>query len=220
MKILNYRGIRIVWTGHSGFRISNNIKIWIDPYQINNVVDTDIVLITHGHPYHYDKNNLKKILTHKSILIIPHGILIREYEFPCETIYVKPGDIIKIKDVCIWAVPAYNVNKFKAPGIVFHPKEALNVGYVIEYMDTKIYHSGDTDKIPEMRGLECDIALLPVSGVCVMTADEAVDAAKLINPKITIPMHYGEIIGNRHDAEKFKEKLENTGIQVIILKRE
>jgi L-ascorbate metabolism protein UlaG (beta-lactamase superfamily) len=70
---------------------------------------------------------------------------------------------------------------------------------------TKIYHAGDTDPIPEMEGLDVDIAMLPVSGVYVATAEEAVEAANKIKPKTVIPMHYGSIVGSRADAERFKE---------------
>lgn len=50
--------------------------------------------------------------------------------------------------------------------------------------------------------------MLPVSGTYVMTADEAVEAAKLIRPKIAVPMHYDAIVGSKNDAMKFKNSLE------------
>ncbi len=52
-----------------------------------------------------------------------------------------------------------------------------------------------------------------------MTADEAVQAAKAINPKIAIPMHYGAIVGSEDDAMKFKKALEGQ-IEVVILQKE
>jgi L-ascorbate metabolism protein UlaG (beta-lactamase superfamily) len=55
-----------------------------------------------------------------------------------------------------------------------------------------------------MKSIRPDIALLPVSGTYVMTAQEAAEAAASINPKIAIPMHYGAIVGDKKDAEKFK----------------
>ena len=103
-------------------------------------------------------------------------------------------------------MPAYNVNKFRSPGVPFHPKEAGNVGFVIAVEGQRIYHAGDTDVIPEMEAIETDIALLPVSGTYVMTAEEAVEAAALIKPKVAIPMHVGRGIGAHDDAERFKEK--------------
>jgi hypothetical protein len=63
-----------------------------------------------------------------------------------------------------------------------------------------------TDFMPEMKGLKPDVALLPVSGTYVMTAEEAAEAAAAIQPKVAIPMHVGKGIGSLSDAERFKEK--------------
>jgi len=87
-------------------------------------------------------------------------------------------------------------------------------------MGKRIYIAGDTDYIPEMKSFkDIDIALLPVSGTYVMTAEEAVQAALDINPKIAIPMHYGSIVGSEKDAQYFAEKLKGK-IDVIILQPE
>ncbi len=80
---------------------------------------------------------------------------------------------------------------------------------------TRIYFAGDTDRIPEMKDFDADIALLPVSGTYVMTAEEAAGAALDINPKVAIPMHYITVVGTKNDAEKFKELLEGK-IEVVI----
>ncbi|MEM2004008.1 MAG: MBL fold metallo-hydrolase, partial [Nitrososphaerota archaeon] len=115
-------------------------------------------------------------------------------------------------------VPAYNVNKFRAPGVVFHPKEYGGVGYIIEVDNIRIYHPGDTDLIEEMKTLgRIDVALLPVSGTYVMTAEEAAKAVDIIKPDLAIPMHFGEIVGSEKDAQTFKSK---ASCRVEILKPE
>ena len=83
----------------------------------------------------------------------------------------------------------------------------------------RVYHAGDTDHIPEMSGLRCDVALLPVSGKYVMTADEAAKAAKSIQPTIAVPMHYGDqdVVGTLADAERFKGLCNQASIEVAIL---
>ena len=120
---------------------------------------------------------------------------------------VKPGDRITAKELEIEAVPAYNVNKFRSPGVPFHPRESMYVGFVITMSGQRIYHAGDTDHIPEMSNLgEIDIALLPVSGHYVMTAAEAVEAAETIQPGLVIPMHVGRGIGSLSDRWVFEER--------------
>ncbi len=80
----------------------------------------------------------------------------------------------------------------------------------------RVYHAGNPDFIPEMKSIKADIALIPVSGTYVMTAKEAVEAAKALKPKIAIPMHYGAIVGSEEDAKAFKELLKGT-VDVRIL---
>jgi len=70
---------------------------------------------------------------------------------------------------------------------------------------TTIYHTGDSDLVPEMENLRPDILLVPVSGTYVMTASEAARAVGAIRPKVAIPMHYGSIVGNERDAKEFSE---------------
>jgi len=70
-----------------------------------------------------------------------------------------------------------------------------------------------------MKNFKVDIALLPVSGTYVMTADEAVRAALDMKPKVAIPMHYGSIVGSEKDAKKFADSLKGK-IEVVILKEE
>ncbi|MBS1127105.1 MAG: metal dependent hydrolase [Nitrospirae bacterium] len=113
----------------------------------------------------------------------------------------------------IEAVPSYNTNK------QFHTKDRGWVGYVFTAKGQRIYIAGDTDYIAEMKNIKADIALLPVSGTYVMTADEAAQAALDIKPKVAIPMHYGSIVGTNDDAQRFAEKLKGK-IDVVILQKE
>jgi L-ascorbate metabolism protein UlaG (beta-lactamase superfamily) len=115
--------------------------------------------------------------------------------------------------VDIEAVPSYNTNK------KYHTKDRGWVGYVFTVNGQRVYIAGDTDRIPEMKDVRCDIALLPVSGTYVMTADEAVQAALDIKPKIAVPMHYGSIVGSKADAEKFAAALKGK-VEVVILEEE
>jgi L-ascorbate metabolism protein UlaG (beta-lactamase superfamily) len=124
---------------------------------------------------------------------------------------VAPGDRIAVKGVQVEAIAAYNTNK------KFHPKADNKVGFIITINNMRIYHTGDTDDIPEMSSAKPDVALVPVSGTYVMTAEEA---AKAINEKIrpkklVIPMHYGSIVGSEQDAAKFKQLVTACPVQIL-----
>jgi len=125
---------------------------------------------------------------------------------------VHAGDRLTVKGVDIQVLPAYNKTK------QYHPRSKGHVGYVITLGGQRIYHAGDTDAIPEMRGLKPDVALVPVSGTYVMDVDEALEALKLIEPAMAVPMHYGDIVGTDRDAARFQE-LSPVPVTVLPLER-
>lgn len=187
---------------HDCMKISNGIKIYFDPFEIPDDEPGDIILITHGHRDHCSPDDIEKLTKIGTAIVAAEECKDKLGE---DVTYVKPGDKLEIKGIQIEVVPAYNIDKFRAPGVPYHPKEDGKVGYVVTVQGKRIYHAGDTDNIPEMADLkDIDIAFLPVSGTYVMTAEEAAKACDIIKPKVAIPMHYGKIVGTPKDAEIFK----------------
>lgn len=202
----------IKWLGQSGFKIisKEGKTIYIDPYNLPaGSPKADFIFLTHSHFDHFSPENIAKIRDENTQIFCPGG---EACKIGGRVREVKPGDRLEAKGLKIEVVPAYNTNKD------FHPKENNWVGYVLEIDGQRIYHAGDTDLIPEMKDLkDIDIAMLPVSGTYVMTSDEAVEAVKIINPKIVIPMHYGDEVGTLSDALNLKDKVE---AEVVILEKE
>lgn len=215
MNRVRINGISVEWLGYASFKLENDVVIYIDPTFSYKLERADIVLITHHHANHFNKRVLHKISSRDTVVICPYKVSIMIKDMP-NVITVKPGDIVVMKNLRIWATPAYNVNKFNQEGYLIHPREELNVGYVIKYRDLTIYHTGDTDNIPELRGILCDVALLPIGGKCVMDIDEAVNAATTINPRIVIPMHYDPLDIPKEKFNDFIKRLRNIGIDVLI----
>jgi len=216
---MKIRGIDIELLNHDAVKIKDKMIIYIDPFQIPKGDKADLILISHEHQDHCSPEDLRKIVKPETIILASQQCrekLETMKNFIKEIRYLKPNESIKIGDVIVDTVAAYNVNKFREPGKVFHPKEDQKLGFIINLKLGRIYHPGDTDVIPEMKNLRnIDIAFLPVSGIYVMTAEEAAEAVEIIRPKIVIPFHYGAIIGSREDAEKLKSL---TKFDVRILK--
>jgi L-ascorbate metabolism protein UlaG (beta-lactamase superfamily) len=207
---------RIHWLGHDTFRMDGLPIIYFDPYQLGKGnPKADVIFITHDHSDHCSPGDVAKIQKDDTTIVT---VAAAAAKLKGDIRTVKPGDKVTVKGIEVEAVPAYNVNKFRSPGVPFHPKESGYVGFVVTLDGQRIYHAGDTDPIPEMADLgEIDIAFLPVSGTYAMTADEAVEAARTINPKVAIPMHVGRGIGSLKDAQSFKEK---APVEVVILEIE
>lgn len=206
----------IHWLGHDSFRIKGDgLVIYIDPWQIEDGPKADLILITHDHRDHCSPADVAKVQKKDSVIVT---VAAAAAKLSGQIQVVKPGDELRVKGIPISAVPAYNVNKFRSPGVPFHPRESGYVGFVVTVEGQRIYHAGDTDCIPEMGSINADIALLPVSGTYVMTADEAVEAAAIIKPQIAIPMHIGRGIGSLADAERFKEKA-SVPVEILPMKK-
>ncbi|MCD6473217.1 MBL fold metallo-hydrolase [Candidatus Aerophobetes bacterium] len=198
----------ISWLGHASFKITNDKVLYIDPWKLKKEDKADIILITHPHYDHLSLKDISKIQTEDTIIVIPPD---GASKLKGNIKTVRPGDNLTIKGIDIKVVPAYNIKKD------YHPKENRWVGFILNMKGTRIYHSGDTDFIPEMKKIKADIALLPIGGTYTMDVAEAVEAVKAINPKVVIPMHYGDIVGSVEDAEKFKKL---SPVKVEILKKE
>ena len=198
----------IKWLGHASFKITEGKTIYIDPWNLRKKDEADIILVTHPHYDHLSVGDISKIQTEETVIVTTAD---GAEKLKGNIKRVKPGDLLTVKEVKIEVVPAYNIGKN------FHPKENGWVGFIIEVGGKRIYHSGDTDFIPEMEKIKVDVALLPIGGTYTMSAEEAVKAAKAINPKVAIPMHYGDIVGSIEDAERFKKM---SPVKVEILKRE
>ncbi len=214
-----YGEVEISWLGHAAFLVKHGDTLYyFDPFKIEPKGKADVVLVSHEHFDHLSTEDLRKIVKPETELVAPEVCRDQLRMLGSGVIkLVKPGDVIEVKNGKVEVVPAYNINKFRAPGVVYHPKERGGVGYVLEVGGVRIYHAGDTDFIPEMKNLKVDVALVPVSGTFVMTAEEAAQAVNTFKPKVAIPMHFGAIVGDRSDAEKFKELAE---VEVVILEKE
>jgi len=199
----------IHWLGHASVRIDDAITIYIDPWKVADPKQADLILVTHEHFDHLSKDDIARLRGPETVVVAPEGAAAK---LPGEVRVVAPSERFEAAGVWVETVPSYNTDK---PN---HPKVAGYVGYVVELEGRRIYHAGDTDLIPEMADIRCDVALLPVGGTYTMDAKQAARALEILRPKIAIPIHWGKVVGSKRDAKRFQE-LAPAGVRVEILQR-
>ena len=142
----------------------------------------DLILITHEHGDHLDKEAIAKIKKQGTQIILTKTCA---SQLGSGTI-LSNGEETTVDGIKIEAVPAYNLEK------QFHLKGIGN-GYVLTFGDKKVYVAGDTENIPEMANLKnIDIAFLPMNLPYTMTPEMVADAASMFKPKILYPYHFGD----------------------------
>ena len=198
----------------------NDITIYIDPVGGAKVFEgqklPDLILITDIHGDHLSLETLKELQTEKAKIIVPQAVgdMIPE-NFTPQIDVLNNGDSKERYGITIEAIPMYNLRK---EALKFHKKGRGN-GYVLNMAGQRVYFSGDTEDILEMRALQhIDKAFICMNLPYTMTVESAADAVLEFNPKQVYPYHYrGK--PNVSDIAKFK-KLVNSGnpnIEVIRL---
>lgn len=178
---------KLLYQGHGSLRLTTEegVVVYIDPY-IGEGYDkpADLILVTHQHP------------DHNKIDLPPHSegcVIIQNMDAIQQGAYQQ----FDVEGIHIEAVEAYNKN---------HPKDQC-VGYLVSVDGVTIYFAGDTGKTEQMTELadrKIDYALLPTDGIFTMNIKKALECAKLIGAKHTIPIHMapGKLF-DRKKAEKF-----------------
>ena len=199
---------------HASIRLEyDGREIEIDPVTKlgNRTIDytampkANIILLTHEHGDHFDKEAIRLLSDDATQLITNR----RCADMLGSGTVMANGDKMQITDdIMVEAVPAYNISEGRTQ---FHPKGRDN-GYILTVDGLRIYVAGDTEDIPEMASIkDIDIAFLPCNQPYTMTTEQLVKAARTVNPKVLFPYHYGQT-----DVTMLPSQLQSAGIDVRI----
>lgn len=212
----------IHWVGHATFFFNDknhNAIYFVDPFQLENLSleKADIIFITHSHHDHLSRPDINLVLKDNTMVVGPPDVLDKIDIDAKRKVFVSPGNDYEVKGFLFSTVAAYNNHPQR---LSFHPKSNKWVGYIFNLNNQKIYHGGDTDFVNEMKALKdlnLDVALLPIGGTYTMDVKEAAEAANIIAAKITVPMHYKNILGDDYKSaeEEFKRLVTNSKVVIL-----
>jgi L-ascorbate metabolism protein UlaG (beta-lactamase superfamily) len=190
----------------------SNTVIYVDPVggaqPFNGLPRPDLILLTHAHGDHFNANTLQAVAGEKTVLVAPEAVATQLPEkLRAQTVVLTNGEAKTVAGVRLDVVPAYNTTPAR---LQYHPKGAGN-GYVATLGGKRIYISGDTEDIPEMRALKnIDVAFICMNLPYTMTEEQAASAMREFKPKIVYPYHY-----RGSDTEKFKKLVgTDSGVEV------
>lgn len=202
--------------GHASFVIqSGEVTIFVDPVgdieKYKAFPTPQLILITHGHGDHFNKELIGKVKDEQTVFVGP-SVVTDQLNYGMS---IGNGAKITVKGIVIEAIPMYNTT---ADRLNFHPKNVGN-GYVITLNNERIYIAGDTEDILEMRALKnIDYAFICMNLPYTMDPEQAASAVLEFKPKHVYPYHYRQKDGFS-DIEKFRKLVSvNPSIEVEVLK--
>jgi L-ascorbate metabolism protein UlaG (beta-lactamase superfamily) len=185
--------LKITFVGHGTLMLTcGSAVVHVDPWSKKadyaKMPKADVILVTHGHRDHLDAEAIAAVRQEGTTVLLPAKCAAAV----TGGVVMKNGDARTVKALKIEAVPAYNTVHQREPGVPYHPRGEGN-GYVITFGDTRVYVAGDTENVPEMKGLKgIDVAFLPMNLPYTMTPEMVADAAKAFRPKTLYPYHTGK----------------------------
>ncbi len=217
----NDNSFKVIPVQHATMVIEWNGKvIYVDPVggavSFQKYKRPDIILVTDIHGDHFNLETVEGLYTEKVTVVVPQAVADKMPESLASQIEVLKNNQVKdFQGLTIEGIPMYNLRE---EALKFHTKGRGN-GYVLEMQGERVYISGDTEDIPEMRSLKnIDRAFICMNLPYTMPVENAADAVLAFQPKIVYPYHYRGTDGFS-DIEKFKsivnQKNENIDVTVL-----
>ena len=174
----------------------------------------DLILVSHSHGDHFSISTLNAVTNANTVIIAPQAVYNNmSATLKTLTLVMTNGATTNVMGLGIAAVPAYNLTSS------YHPKGVGN-GYVLTIGGKRIYLSGDTEDIPEMRALQdIDVAFICINVPYTMPGDKARSAVREFRPQIVYPYHYRNQDSTYPNLNAFKQQVgTDLGIEVRLRK--
>jgi L-ascorbate metabolism protein UlaG (beta-lactamase superfamily) len=201
---INHASFVMIWNGKT---------IYNDPvgpaatYQ--GLPRADLILVSHIHGDHFDSSGstLNSVKGSNAVIVAPQAVFnMLSATLKNLTIVQTNGSTTNVMGLTIDAVPAYNSN---------HPRGTGN-GYILTIGGKRIYMSGDTEDIPEMRSLQgIDVAFLCMNVPFTMSVNQAASAVRDFHPRVVYPYHYRNQDSSFANLNSFKQQVgTDLGVEV------
>jgi len=232
--MLQLRGNKITWLGHSTFMITTpgGKVILVEPWVMSNPAcpashkkfsRIDVMLITHGHGDHMgDAVALAREHKPQIVGIYEMCLWLESKGFGEQTRPMSKGGTQKVGEIEVTMVHAIHSSGIEDDGKVVYAGEPC--GYILRLPGgLSLYHAGDTAVFGDMKLIgelyAPDLACLPIGDHFTMGPREAALAIRLLGIRYVIPMHYGTFSVLTGTPEKLREITQDiAGLEIYTLR--
>lgn len=198
----------ITWFRGSSVRIrAGGYEVHVDPTGITQESSADVILLTHPHFDNFSEEDIARVRGPDTVVVAPASM---KKQLLDADHFMRAGDMLQLDGFDVLAVPAHNLDK------KFHTPEDGWLGYVFTVAGTTFYHAGDTDFLPSMADIRCDVALLPCGGHYTMGVEDAARAAEACGADVLVPIRWGEPHGSLEDVQRLRSLFPG---EVLVLER-
>lgn len=205
-------GVEVIPIHHGSLILKWQEKVvYIDPWSRGDYTGqppADLILITDIHGDHLDPEQVSRIRKDETIIVAPAAV---QKSVP-EAIALSNGETIRPLGIQVEGVAMYNLKRGPEAGKLYHTRGRGN-GYILTFGKERVYVSGDTECIPEMKALkDIDLAFVCMNLPYTMTPEEAAECVNSFRPKAVYPYHH-----RGSDVKVFERMVTAEDVEVRIL---
>ncbi len=220
--------MQITYFGHSALQIkTSGSTLLFDPFITGNPLaesvtsvrslQPDVIIVTHAHFDHWG-DTLEIANQSQAMVICNHEIsqYIQKHKYD-NVVSMNIGGSIEFGWGQLTMTYARHSSSF--PDGTYG---GTANGYLLHSEGKCIYNSGDTDAFMEMSWIgqddQIDLALLPIGDLFTMGLSGSLRAVRMLEPRLTIPIHYDTFPPIAADTDKWLEMMEQEKFAGKVLK--
>jgi L-ascorbate metabolism protein UlaG (beta-lactamase superfamily) len=205
-------GVEVIPIHHGSLILKWQEKVvYVDPWSRGDYTGqppADLILITDIHGDHMDPEQISRVRKEGTIIVAPAAV----QKTVSEARVLSNGETIRPLGIQVEGVAMYNLKRGPEAGQLYHTRGRGN-GYILTFGKERVYISGDTECIPEMKALkDVDLAFVCMNLPYTMTPEEAAECVNSFRPKAVYPYHF-----RGSDVKAFERRVTAEGVEVRVL---